>query len=335
MRVNSGSSSSMSEFYAKAAAESPVPSLDGGASGYFSKPADTLDPHLFDGDALKDDVREHLEKVLLAYLADLGLRQVVRWLSIWLAGSGITYQWSSDRGNGDLDVLFGVDFGELVRQNPGWAPVSESQFASWLNQHLRNNLWPDTARTNFHGQVYEVTYYLNPGTGRNVTNIHPYAAYNLVTNGWTVRPPVVPADPSTLYSREWFRQAQRDTDLATRLTSQYDVLTGLLEGLASGSPQRHSYEAALRLTTSQARAHLDDIHLGRHEAFSQQGHGYGDWHNFRWQAAKKSGAIKALSAIVGVGEKAKDEEDQQLYGGHIDAADVALTRAALAHKDVR
>lgn len=83
------------------------------------------------------------------------------------------------------------------------------------------------------------------------------------------------------------------------------------------------------LITDQAKALFDDIHLGRKQAFSQHGDGYGDFYNFRWQAHKRFGTIQALNSLGRAKRAAKDAHETTLYGKPIDTAEKALTKAAL------
>lgn len=321
------------DFYAKAVASAPPPTMEGGASGYFSAPQDGLDPNLFDGTELRPDVRAWINRTLAAELAKLGLKYAARWTYVWLAGSGISYQWAADRGNGDLDVLFGVDYPSFLRANPDWGGMSEDQFANWLNDALRTDLWPRTAHQQFGGQAYEVTFYLNPGTGRDITNINPYAAYDLRGNRWTVTPPKVAADPASMYPQAWFNSAEMDVAQAQRLLERYGKHHLDLSGTSPGSPGWHNAGAALGLVTQQAQALWDEIHGGRHAAFQPGGHGYGDWANFRWQQAKRTGVVNALRGLVDVRETAGKLSDTELYGGPILSAEQALSRAALVSRD--
>lgn len=321
------------DFYAKAVASAPPPTMEGGASGYFSAPQDTLDPNLFDGTMLKPDVRSWINHTLAAELAKLGLKYAARWTYVWLAGSGISYQWAADRGNGDLDVLFGVDYPAFLQRNPDWGGMSEEQFSNWLNGNLKAQLWTRTAHQEFGDQVYEVTFYENPGTGRDITSIQPYAAYNLRTNSWTVTPPKVAADPASMYPEAWFHAAELDKTQAVRLLERYGKHNLALEGTSPGSPGWHNAGAALGLVTQQAQALWDDIHGGRHAAFAQGGHGYGDWANFRWQQGKRTGVVNALRGLVGVRKAATDASDTELYGGPILSADEALSRAAMVSRE--
>jgi hypothetical protein len=324
---------SSDDFYARAVAANPAPEMQDGASGYFSAPQEGLDPNLFDGTALHPEISAWLKRTLWTELNKLGLRRPAQWTFMWLAGSGISYQWAADRGNGDLDVLFGVDFPAFLRENPDWGGMSEDQFAGWLNGQLKTDLWPHTASTIFGNQAYEVTFYLNPGTGRDITRINPYAAYDLRRNSWTVTPPKVAADPASMYPRAWFDAAGHDEVLARSFVERHHALAGQLEQAVPGSAGWHNAGDALRFNADQAQTLFDDIHGNRHLAFTESGHGYGDYNNFRWQQAKQSGVINALSGIVRVRKAAGAARDAELYGGPIPGADEALAHAQVVSRE--
>jgi hypothetical protein len=253
------------------------------------------------------------------------------WLHAWVAGSGVTYQWSASRGNGDLDVLFGIDFTKFLHANPDYSGWPESDVAAHINGRLQTDLWPKTAAVKFGSQRYEITFFLNPGTRDNISNIHAYAAYDLIKNEWTIRPPELPADPHSLYPDAWFDTADYDRAASDSLSSRYTALTGKLSGAEEGSAAWHNAGSDLHLVVAQASSLFDDIHLGRRAAFSAQGHGYADWNNFRWQQGKASGAVQALNAIATVGRQARAGEETEMYGAPIDGAEEALRRAAMFH----
>lgn len=254
-------------------------------SGYFSEPQETLDPDLFKGDVLKEDVRTGLLNLLYSDLEDAGFNEPWHWAHAWLAGSGISYQWSADRGNGDLDVLFGADFPVFLEDNPQFPRLSMAEVAEYTNQLLRVKAWPKTKHTQIGGSKkhYEITFFWNSTTGTSIDSIHPYAAYDLNWNAWSVRPPVLPADPRELYPEHWFEFTNNDYWNAVNLENLYrlDGPTNRLQALNA------------------SRALWRDIHEGRKEAFSDTGGGYGDFHNFRWQRAKALGTAEVLRGILG------------------------------------
>jgi hypothetical protein len=322
------------DFYARAVASSPAPSMEGGASGYFSAPQEALDPNLFENGMLRPEVRTFVTSTLFAELKTLGLRAPSSWTYIWLAGSGISYQWAADRGNGDLDVLFGVDFPALVRSNEDWGGYTEEQLASWLNHALKTDLWPRTAHHQIGDQSYEVTFYLNPGTGRDIQAINPYAAYDVRKNSWTVTPVETSSvSPARMYPQAWFEASDRDKGLAGELVNRYSIARQELAYAAPGTPQWHNKGSELRLIGEQAQALFDQIHGGRHAAFTPEGHGYGDWHNFRWQRAKEQGVVHGLKGILDARQAATSASDTELYGGPIASADDALLHAQMVHQN--
>jgi hypothetical protein len=305
------------------------PDIHSGASGYFSAPQKGLDPHIFDGEHIKPDVRDHILGVLHTYL-DARYHGVRSWLGVWLAGSGISFQWAGDRGNGDLDVLFGVDFPKFYATNPTFQGISEAEFADLMNTDLWKNLWPRTAQTDFHGQVYEVTYYLSPGaTSSSIAAINPYAAYDLTRDVWDIRPPELPDNPRNLYPGEWWSAVDGERAGAEMLVNRYNTLRSQAAGLTENSPAWKNVLASQKLVVEQANNLYDSIHLGRREAFGPRGSGYGDFANFRWQAHKESGVVQALHSLAQMDTEARKEEQTELYGTPIDDAAVALAKAAL------
>jgi hypothetical protein len=318
------------EFYLnRAITQGQQPDIHSGASGYFSTPQTGLDPHIFDGDHIKPDVRDHILGVFYHFL-DLRYSGRTRWLGVWLAGSGISYQWAGDRGNGDLDVLFGIDYPEFCQANPAFQGMPEDEFADLLNTDLKKTLWPSTATTDFHGQTYEVTYYLNPGTtAGSIQGIHPYAAYNLTNDRWDIRPPSLPSSPRDLYPAEWWKHIDAEKAHAHVLVDRYTKLRSMLSSAHPNSATFKNLITSQKIVVEQAKALFDDIHLGRKAAFGPGGEGYGDYANFRWQAHKESGTVQALNTLATADVEARKAEETDLYGAPLDDAATALAKAAL------
>jgi hypothetical protein len=318
------------EFYLnRAVTQGDQPDIHSGASGYFSTPQHGLDPHIINGDRIKPDVRDHILGVLYHFL-DLRYSGRTKWLGVWLAGSGISYQWAGDRGNGDLDILFGIDYPEFCQANPAFQGMPEAEFSNLLNSDLKKNLWPHTAQTNFHGQTYEVTYYFNPGTtASSIQAIHPYAAYNLTRNGWDIRPPELPADPRSLYPVEWKQAVEDEQQQARMLVGRYNHLRSQAATLTENSPAWKTSLDSQKAVVEQAKTLFDSIHLGRREAFSKTGEGYGDYANFRWQAHKEAGTVQALNTLATADSEARKAQQADLYGAPLDDAATALAKAAL------
>jgi hypothetical protein len=278
--------------------------LPGGASSFFSAPSPTLDPNLFDGARLRPDVRERLVGLLVAGLGRyLDLRGADDWVRAWLAGSGITFQWAADRGNGDLDVLFSVDMARFLHYNPGYQGIPESSIALHSDQVLKERMWPATDHTQFGARTYEATFYWAPGVHGDIRLLHPYAAYDLKQDTWVVPPPVLTDDPRSLYPGEWFDAAGQDISAAETLARRHGKLSGLLASTDPESPAGRNAVNDLAHVQFAASQLFDDIHGGRQAAFGEQGHGYGDYANFRWQHAKETGVIAGLKHILSTAKR--------------------------------
>lgn len=287
-------------------------------SSYFSPPSDHLDPALFDGDKLKSDIRQPLITAAVESLKGAGLNNPQSWLHMWLTGSAISYQWQADRGNGDLDIQLGINYQKFLTDNPGYAHGSESLINMQINRYLHDTLWVNMSKAQLDGKIFEVTFFWNYEVEDDIMAINPYAAYDLMEDKWIVHPPLLPADPKTLYPEEWFKTAGNDTTATRRIQAEYESIS---------SQTGINAESRRKLLEAQAKSLYNDMHAGRREAFSGQGKGYYDWHNFRWQAAKDSGALETLKDIIGISIRNQQHTNTELYGGEIKSADEALSEA--------
>lgn len=272
-----------------------------GASGYFSRPQLILDPQLFEGTVLHAHVRQKLLDLFYDHASHM-FNHPDKWSMLWLVGSGISYQWSGDRGNGDLDVLLGIDYTHFVKDNPEYSYYDRPTIAGIITGLLRRHLWEITSHTVFelNGTPYEVTYYLNPGTenfDESIKNINPYAAYNLTENHWTVHP-MKPEEYGKPVPHDYIEQTESNKQLAIQLTNRYTYLTNQLASLNVHSPQWHNLNASKRLLIQHIKTMYDSIHLGRKSAFSEHGEGYSDFYNYQWQHAKQSGIIRTFNEIL-------------------------------------
>ncbi len=318
----------VAKFYLDRAMENdPDPEIHEGGSGYFSRPDKGLDPNLFNGDTLKPEVRSFILDTLYSYW-DHKYLAPKDWSTVWIAGSGASYQWAADRSNGDLDILIGVDFNRFDQHNPGWVEIPEDSIADIMNRDFHAELWPKTAQTQFGNQVYEVTFYTNSGS-KDIRDIHPYAAYNVTDNEWTVRPPVLPDDPHTLYPAEFYKAAESTSKQAKELIRRYGTLKAQAEAMPEGSPGRLNALSAQSIVVSQAKSLFDTIHLGRKDAFSKTGAGYGDYHNFLWQYNKQKGTVQALHSLATVSDDAQAAEESEIYGQPLKSPTALLTAAML------
>ncbi|MFI0265700.1 hypothetical protein [Streptomyces luteogriseus] len=310
-------------------AKAEIPEFHG-ASGYFSKPQDHLDPAIFDGARIKEDVRLHIIRALFDFWRRRGYNNPESWTTVWLAGSGISYQWAGDRGNGDLDVLMGIDWPTFYTANPTPGTLGIDQITKHIDTELRALLWPKTAHTVFHGKEFEVTYFVN-ADATDIRDILPYSAYDLSHHRWTIRP-----SEDTAYDHaedpQWLPYARVDLEAAVTVRSR--ILTILNDLPYLDGPHRVTGLNRLSAAVNYAVAMMTDIHGNRRKAFTKPlGKGYWDFNNWRWQKAKQTGVVKVLSTIEHAHIQATEAAETATYGAKLASADELTLRAAMAYKD--
>lgn len=313
------------------AVASEVPRVQPGASSYFTKPTKSLDPALFDlNNQLRTNVREWILSTISGYWAQR-FHMGVRWATVWLAGSGITYQWSAARSPGDLDVLIGVDFESFRRANPTYSGFGDADIGAMMNDAMKTELWPLTANTHFGQAEYEVTFYVNPNSA-DIRFIHPYAAYNVTDDVWTVHPPKLGPDwnPDTYFPKEYWSQIHTEQAQVHDLLHEY---TNQLRAAktAPNAAARTNAAAALHHIVQSAASMFSEIHASRRLAFGPNGKGYSDYYNFRWQAHKRNGVVPALHALAALHEETKYAQESKLYGHPLVDSETALRTAATVH----
>jgi hypothetical protein len=287
------------------------------STSYFSRPSTQLDPKLFDNEGLKPWVRTGVLSMLFDYLGK-NFSSPHNWTKVWLAGSGVSYQWEAARAPGDLDCLVGINYVFFRQTNQDYIGYSDAEIASTFNEGFNQDLMPGTR--NWEG--YELTFYVNEQS--DIRDINPYAAYDLIGDIWTVEPDKNPQPP---YSRAWEQKTNRDYDTGKEMLSRYSSALQEVRG-ATNPAHRVNAERKLKLATEQATNLYDDLHSGRKVAFSQIGSGYADYNNYRWQAGKRSGVVQALRTIKD--ERTEAEKIQQLHTYGIELPDVsALIRRTL------
>lgn len=289
-----------------------------GSTSYFSSPETDLDPNLFLGEKLRPWVRNGISRILFDYLA-VRYTHPERWAQVWLAGSGVSYQWSASRDPGDLDCLIGIDYITFRKYNLEYSGLSDREIASTFNEDFNKDLMPKTKR--WHG--YELTFYVNPQT--DIRDINPYAAYDLMKDDWTVEPS---RSQTPLYTKAWEQKAERDYKAATDIINRYSQ--ALTDVKATGNPAyRINAERRLNEAIAQAVAFYEDIHAGRKIAFSKVGQGYADYNNYRWQAGKRSGVVQALRAIKDYKDTADKAEELDTYGVELPTSETLIRRTAI------
>ena len=291
--------------------------LQGGSTSYFSTPETELDPRLFVGTHLNGWVRNGILQLLFDFLNET-YRHPDLWAHVWIAGSGVSYQWSAAREPGDLDVLIGVDYIKFRRAHPEYSGLTDLEISKMLNEDFREHLQPDTE--NWNG--FEVTFYVNPGA-TDIRSIRPYAAYNITHDEWTVFPEKTGAPHQPV----WESVAQRDKKMTTDILTTYSKAMTDIQGAQNDAARRNA-ETRLQIALSQGSMLFEDIHSSRRMAFSQQGAGYADFYNYRWQAGKKYGTVAALRKLHDYYQAHKRNETEANYGIELPDTQTLIRRAA-------
>lgn len=299
-----------------------------GASSYFTAPTDMLDPHLFDkNEVMHVRVTAWLRETVHNELTRKGFRGSVRWLRIWLAGSGASYQWSAARDPGDLDMLLGVDYVLFREANIEYTGLSDREISDDINEALQVELWKATAHQNLNGAHYEVTWYVNPGS-TDIRSINPYAAYDVDRSDWTVRPIDLPASgPGEWFDKTYSEAVDRDHSRAEDIVAAYQDAVAEVQHAEGG--RWVNATSHLAAASRQAVELFDEIHQGRHKAFEETGEGYRDYANYRWQRGKLLGHVQALHAIKDAATEARKDAEVALYGAELKSTEHVLTTAAL------
>jgi len=290
------------------------------STSYFSAPSDTLDPTLFEGRSIKSWVRQGILTLLYDHL-NQEYRHPELWAHAWLAGSGVSYQWSASRHPGDLDCLVGVNYVQFRKANPAFLRLSDTEISEELNDGFREYLQPQTADWN----GYELTFYVNPGA-TDIRAIKPYAAYDLKYNEWTVAPDThatAPVNPS------WEAIVAGDRHLATQAVTRFTAALNDVQ-ISHGGPAQRNAEARLQAALQQGDALYHEIHENRSMAFSSVGEGYADFNNYRWQAGKREGTVQDLRKIHEYSTGLRQGTESRTYGIELPDTSTLIRRAALS-----
>jgi hypothetical protein len=288
-------------------------------TSYFSAPSTDLDPNIFQGRELRDWVRKGIIQLLQDFLQQKYSQPEV-WSHPWLAGSGVSYQWSAARQPGDLDCLVGIDFVAFRKANADFRGLSDNEISEELNDDFRQNLQPQTE--NWNG--YELTFYVNP-TATDIRSIKPYAAYDLKYGEWTVTPDPTQSAPS---NADWDRIVSEDFTKTQQIHTRFSTAVQDVQESRSGANRRNA-EVRLNAAAQQGEALYGEIHGNRSQAFSPTGEGYGDFNNYRWQAGKRLGTIDKLRNIRKYTSNMTKSTQAATYGVELPDVNTLIRRAAL------
>lgn len=302
----------------------PVSVTDSSTS-YFSDPEDSLDPSLFDGAHLKPNVRQWILNTVVGFLAQ-HFRHPQLWSRVWIAGSGVSYQWSADRDPADLDLMLGIDYTEFRHANPEYVGFSDSEISSMLNELAYTELYPEIDGVSFGRSNFEVTLYANLGVSAEpggVRFINPYAAYDVTSDEWTVVPT---HNPSVHPHPSWNMTVESDRARGEKIVRVYgDALREIRN--ATNPAHRTNAERKLATVLDAATGLYEEIHAGRKAAFGPAGHGYGDFHNYRWQSGKATGVVQAMKRLRDYQDSARHSDELETYGLELPDHESLIRRA--------
>lgn len=284
-------------------------------TSYFAPSAPNLDPRLFRGSKLIPSVRSSILRILFDH-AGRYYHLPESFLHVWLAGSGVSHQWTASRNPADLDCLVGINYLKFRQLNPTYKALSDKQISQMFNQGF-SELGLTTK--NFLGS-FELTFYAN--VNPDILAIKPYAAYSLTRDDWDVKPELK-GQPKNKAADQ---KAAKDSAMATEILERYAKALDALHS-APNDVARRNAESALKLAVDQGASLFDDIHSGRKAAFSPSGQGYSDIHNYRWQAGKSSGAVQALRKLKDIKTQGKAAFESKTYGMELPSTDVLIRRA--------
>jgi hypothetical protein len=291
--------------------------LEPSETSYFSEPSAILDPRLFKGDKLDSSVRSAVLQLLFNHLNRF-YTGGESWSYVWLAGSGVSYQWAAHRDPGDLDCLVGIDYVRFRQSNNRFTGLSDKEIADTLNEGFRAELHPITSK--FLG-AFELTFYAV--TTSKITDIKPYAAYSLTDDSWTVEPEL----KSLVIPSSWKQATEGDRIMAINILTSYQNAKDRYE-TATNDAIKATARSEMRVAMSRASALYEGVHSGRSNAFSPEGEGYSDFYNYRWQANKQSGVIQSLRAIKEEMDAQDEALNKKTYGVELPSAETLIRRAA-------
>jgi len=303
--------------YYEALARSAQPvNVEEGDTSYFSTPNEGLDPRLFRGGQLLPAVREAILTLLVHHL-ELGYNEPTAWATAYLAGSGVSFQWSAHREPADLDCLVSVDYVQFRQSNQEYKGWSDREIAAEINQGFRNELHP---RTENFMSAFELTFYVN--LNPNISELKPYAAYSVTDDTWEVPPSKEQASTQP----EWVSAVERDRAMATEIVKRYAIALDKVKN-SPNDAMRINAESELAHAVHQGSALFEDIHSSRSSAFSPSGQGYADFANYRWQSGKQTGVVHAMKKLHQVSAEASARFSTETYGIELPDAATLLRRA--------
>ncbi len=286
-------------------------------TSYFSEPSSTLDPRLFRNGKLDSSIRSAILQLLLNHL-NANYTGADGWMTAWLTGSGVSYQWAANREPGDLDCQVAIDFTRFRASNNKFRGFSDKEIADEINEGFRQDLHPISE---LFLDTFELTFFaiLNA----NIIESKPYAAYALLDDEWVVAPSLQGQQAIP----EFDAFSNKDREAAINIMTKFIAARNKYDQ-ATNDAVKANARSEMRIASSQAITLYEDIHGNRANAFGPNGKGYSDFANYRWQSGKKLGVVNALRAIKKEMEARDAEAQRSTYGVDLPDAATLIRRAA-------
>lgn len=187
--------------------------------------------------------------------------------------------WTSEtlEGNGDFDILVGIDAEAFRSAHPQEADLDDVEIAHQVTGELQAELnnpayHPAIAPGQRAADSYDLTWYVNPAS-YDIRDIRPYAAYDVTADTWAVRPPQLP---------DWdITRFPEGPGLVREISGVLEMARGIL---AMPEPYR----------TQNGDALWHYVHDTRSQAFGPQGEGWWDARNAVEKALDQGGLLQPL-----------------------------------------
>lgn len=238
-----------------------------------------LDHRLFDGEKLRPEIRKAIILRFDEFCHTHHYREWDRWAKIVFFGSEAS-TWTSPtlEGNDDFDLSIGIEYTRFRAACPEYFTYSDEQIATGLTELMHAelndpNTYFELADGSGVGPMDE-TWFANL-LGWDITQIRPYAAYDVVRNEWIVKPPQLP---------EWdISKFPEGHGLTREIQGVVEMARGVL-----------SMPEPYRTQNGDALWHY--VHDNRSNAFGPQGEGWYDARNVVEKALDQKRLMQELYA---------------------------------------
>jgi hypothetical protein len=232
-----------------------------------------LDTRIWEDARLKEPVRTDIMASFDAFCTRHGYVGHETWAKVVFFGSEAS-TWTSKtlHGNNDFDLSIGIHYMRFRESNPSFLGATDDQIATGLTQQMHAELNDPQKRFPGIEGVWDETWFANL-LGWDIRLIRPYAAWDVVTETWIVRPPDLPD-----WSMASFPEGQ---GLADEVHGIILMAEGILK---MPEPYRTQNGSAL----------WEFVHSNRSDAFGPQGEGWWDARNAVEKALDQKGLMQEL-----------------------------------------